>query len=78
MVERIKDMSEQDRHNMYREKRQITDNLSWKSDNDLVKEFTEAQHKIKNNPTWGAAVSALLEWKHNLEREIVRRGLTIG
>lgn len=73
-MERIKDYA----HELaYRERKQVEDNLAWKYDKDLIKEYNEANTKLNSNQTWGAAISALLEWKHELEREIRRRGLII-
>lgn len=62
----------------YRERKQVEDNLAWKENDRLIKEFKEAQDALDKHPTWSAAISSLLEWKHELEREILRRGLTVA
>lgn len=48
-----------------------------KTDGDIILDYVYVTERLENASSWGAAVSALLEWKEELEREMRRRGLTV-
>ena len=76
-IKQVQEMTDEQREAMYAEQCKVHNPYTSTTDGDILLQLALVNEKLNSQLTWGGAVTALIEWKQDLEREIRRRGLTL-